>query len=195
MSLNIELIRSSFEQAKPIGPKVVGKFYEILFGDYPQSKALFTEVNMPQQQKALLSSLVYIVEHLHDQKALHGYLFKMGQRHFEYGVSEFHYDWVGASLLKTFAFFFKDAWTVELKDEWTRAYGAIKALMMEGQSSMRVDSSLIRKRASEICNSLILQILESELNEEVVAAIRDRVRETILACLDEESAKILKQAI
>ena len=106
MSLDVNIIKSSFEKAKPIGPKVVHQFYEFLFSDYPDAKSLFERTNMLKQEKTLLNSLVFIVDHLTDEKVLRDYLFKMGQRHTEYGVAESHYDWVGASLLKTFAYFF-----------------------------------------------------------------------------------------
>ncbi len=61
---------------------------------------------MPRQKNALLVSLVHIVDKLESEK-LGGYLKNMGARHLNYNPEEERYDLVGASLLKTFAYFFE----------------------------------------------------------------------------------------
>lgn len=198
--LNVDIIRESFELAKPIGKKVVAKFYEFLLQDYPQAKGLFKDLNMEQQKMALLNSLVYIVDHIDKPEALQNYLFKMGQRHTKYGAEEEHYDWVGASLLKTFAFFFKEAWTKELQAQWTIAYQYISSVMIEGQRSVGAQPAVtpsvdLRERATAICHALMMEIIENEFkDEEVVEAIREKVRATIRECLDEEGDRIVRRA-
>lgn len=132
MSFDAKIIKSSFEVAKPIGKDVVNKFYEFLWTDYPAAKALFEKTNMDKQKGALLNSLVFIVDNVEKPDKLLPYLKQMGARHTQYGTQESHYDLVGASLLKTFAFFFKDKWTAELKQNWTAAYGVIAKTMIEG---------------------------------------------------------------
>ncbi|NJM10481.1 MAG: flavohemoprotein [Bdellovibrionaceae bacterium] len=195
MALDIKLIRSSFEKARPIGPKVVAKFYEILFSDYPQAKPLFADVNLVKQQKALLNAIVYVVDHLDNEEALHKFLFDMGKRHVEYGAHEEHYDWVGASLLKAFAFFFEEAWTDHLQNQWATAYGVMKEIMIEGQRSVQAAPKDLRLRATEICNSLLLEVLEDELDPRIVEAVRTKVRDCIMLCLEEESSRLLKKAV
>ena len=132
MQLDPKIIRSSFELAKPIANQVADKFYEILWGTYPASKALFVNVDMARQKQALIGSLVYIVDHIEDEAALMKYLKDMGARHINYGAEFPHYEMVGDSLLKTFEFFFKEKWTPELKGQWTLAYGVIAQVMKQG---------------------------------------------------------------
>lgn len=132
MSLNVPLLKSSFEQAKPLGLKITDKFYEILFTDYPEAKKLFNPERMPQQKQHLLNALVYAVDNLQNTDQLLAALRDMGKRHVKYGVQDAHYDWVGSSLLKTFAFFFKEGWTPELQTEWTKAYTVIASTMKDG---------------------------------------------------------------
>jgi hypothetical protein len=101
---------------------------------------------------------------------------------------------VGASLLKTFSYFFKENWTAELNEQWTVAFGAIKSMMMEGQKSViNQRPADLRAKATEICNALLLEVLETELNDEVIESVRAKVREIMYACLEEESAKLLKK--
>lgn len=134
MAFDPQIIEDSFEQAKPIAADVADKFYEILWADYPQSKALFADANMAKQKMALMNSLTQIVDHVRDAEWLTDYLYKMGERHAKYGAQDEHFEWVGASLLKTFAHFFGDAWTDELQQNWLEAYQAIAGLMLPGLS-------------------------------------------------------------
>ena len=49
MSLNISLIKESFEKAKPIADQVANKFYEFC-GGLPTIKTTFNGVNMEKQK-------------------------------------------------------------------------------------------------------------------------------------------------
>ena len=140
MSLNITLLQESFDKAKPIADQVADKFYEILFSDYPQAEGLFENANMAKQKKALIRSLAFIVDNLENNDRLIAYIQGLGQRHGRYHVEEEHFDWVGASLLKTFAHFFEDGWTDELQTAWADAYGVIAQVMKEAMASTSASS-------------------------------------------------------
>ncbi len=132
MALNVKVIRDSFAIAKPIAAQVVSRFYEILWSDYPESKALFEHVDMKRQKVALVNSLVKIVDHIEEPEVLLPYLQDMGRRHVAYGAEFPHYDAVGASLIKTFAEFFGRDWTPELDSEWKAAFAFIATTMKSG---------------------------------------------------------------
>ncbi len=132
MPLNTILIRSSFDQAKPLGIKITDKFYEVLFTDYPMAKALFPQDRLENQKLSLLKALVHVVNNVENLNVLLPYLKELGYRHVNYGVKDEHYDWVGSSLLKTFKHFFQDKWTDELNTEWASAYGIIASTMKDG---------------------------------------------------------------
>lgn len=192
MSLNIELIQQSFAKAAPIADQVADKFYEYLFTDFPQVKVLFYETKMASQKKALMKSLTYIVENLHDPDAVGEYLRKMGKRHVKYGTLEEHYPAVGSTLIKTFAHFFGEEWTPELESEWCEAYEVVAHFMLEGASYVEPTEDVIRKRAKLHANNLLLQTLEEELDSsELHEKIRFKVRKVIFEVLEEEYGKIL----
>ncbi len=132
MSLDPKVIKDSFENVKPIAMEAVTYFYDFMFEKYPAAKDLFKNSNMEMQKTDLINALVYVVTNLEDGQKLSSYLKGLGSRHVNYGVQEEHYAIVGDCLLSTFAHFFGEAWTPELKDQWTQAYGAIQGLMLEG---------------------------------------------------------------
>ncbi|GAB4014970.1 MAG: hypothetical protein Fur0010_13570 [Bdellovibrio sp.] len=192
MSLNIELLRQSFEKVVPISEQVADQFYTFLWGDYPAAKALFKGVDMKTQKKALIKSLVYIVDHLDNPEKLSEYLRQMGKRHVDYGTKEEHYELVGNTLIKTFAHFFGNDWTEELNDEWIKAYGAITTWMLEGAAWREPDADVIRKRAQHIANNLMLEMLEQEMDEDFKERVRNKVRSVIFEVMEEESHKLYK---
>ena len=140
--LDVDRIRDSFERVKPIAMNAANKFYEFLFTDYPTSRSLFQGVDLEKQQKALINSLVFVVDNLENGEKLKSYLNKLGYRHLKYGTQEIHFEWVGASLLKTFEFFFSEEWTSDLEQEWAKAYGIITDFMKEGMQQETEDEAL-----------------------------------------------------
>lgn len=195
MSLNISLIKESFEKAKPIADQVANKFYEFLWGDYPQSKQLFNGVNMEKQKKALINSLVFIVDNIDNGDKVIPYLEKMGVRHINYGTKDEHYSWVGNSLIKTFAHFFGDSWTVELEENWTTAYGLIANTMIQAaHKAAGIEVNQIKERARGVCNQLLKNLLDDGLDEEFKQHARQKVRQILVQALEEESAELLKKA-
>ena len=132
MSLNPDVLRSSFDLVVQRQPLLTTRFYEILFRDYPQARPLFGRRAPDAQAKMLQEALVAVLDHIEDAAWLSGTLRGMGATHRTYGVTDEMYDWVGASLLATLAEVAADDWTDEVRTQWTLAYGAIAGLMKAG---------------------------------------------------------------
>ena len=132
MSLNVELLEQSFELVKPKADEFVGSFYNNLFTDYPAAKPLFEHSDMAKQQQMLKGALVMVIENLRKPEVLSNALKGLGARHVKYGALPEHYPLVGNSLIKTLEQYAGDAWSLELKEAWAGAYGAITELMLEG---------------------------------------------------------------
>lgn len=132
MSLQKDLLRSSFELVAERQPLITPRFYEILFERYPQAKPMFGR-NRPQtQQRMLQEALVAVIDHLDDAQWLGATLGGLGRRHDGYGVTPEMYDWVGDALLATLAEIADDAWNPAIERAWADAYGAIRDLMLAG---------------------------------------------------------------
>jgi hemoglobin-like flavoprotein len=132
MSLNVPLLRSSFDLVVERSPQLTTRFYEILFARYPQVKPLFGRNTTTHQAQMLTSALCAVIEHLEDAPWLTETLGAMGKKHIDYGVTDEMYDYVGASLLAALAEAAGPDWTPELQEAWATAYGAIAGLMQAG---------------------------------------------------------------
>src|SRR5262245_54698119 len=129
MALNVRLLRESFEVVATANPRLVHRFYEILFERYPRTRALFPQgAGMARQEEMLTGALVAVLDHLEDAPWLRETLGALGAKHVGYGVTREMYDWVGAALLATLAETAGAGWTPELNAAWTEAYGAIVSL-------------------------------------------------------------------
>jgi hemoglobin-like flavoprotein len=132
MSLNVPLLRSSFDLVVERQPQLVHRFYEILFARYPLAKGLFGRKTAVKQEKMLTDALVAVMDHLEDAPWLTQTLKGLGAQHKGYGVTDEMYGWVGASLLATLAEVAGSDWSPPLEIAWTEAYGAIAGLMQAG---------------------------------------------------------------
>ncbi len=132
MELKIELLEQSFAAVAPHGDKLTEVFYRNLFTDFPGVKPLFSNVDMAEQKKKLLTSLKLTVENLRRPEILGAALEKLGMRHIGYGALEEHYPAVGQTLLKSLGEVAGDLWTDELNDAWAAAYGEIAETMLAG---------------------------------------------------------------
>jgi nitric oxide dioxygenase len=132
MTLQIELLETSFQAIAPHGEAFVTAFYERLFTNYPQTRAFFSSTNMKEQRKKLLGALILVIQNLRKPDVLTSALQGLGQRHVNYGVRPEHYPIVGTILLETFAEFLGDNWTPAYQDAWVQAYEAICSIMLEG---------------------------------------------------------------
>ncbi|MDF2387793.1 pentapeptide repeat-containing protein [Nostoc ellipsosporum NOK] len=130
--LAVELLEISFEKVKPRAEEFAASFYENLFKVHPEVKPLFTNIDMVNQHKQLLNSLVLVVENLRNPEALEPVLKALGGRHVSYGAIPKYYGPVGEALLVTFEQYLQEDWTHEVKKAWVDAFRAITALMLKG---------------------------------------------------------------
>lgn len=135
MSLNVELLRSSFAVAAERQPELTNRFYELLFEAHPEVKPMFKSRSQPEQAKMLQEALVGVVEHLEDAPWLAETLGALGKRHVGYGVTPEMYDWVGAALIGALSEAVGDDWTDGHASAWGEAYGAIVSLALTGADS------------------------------------------------------------
>jgi hemoglobin-like flavoprotein len=132
MSLQVDVLESSFQAIAPNGEAFVADFYDRLFVRFPETRTLFPATDMPKQHKKLLAALVLTIQNLRKPDVLAEHLKELGKRHVHYAVKPEHYPMVGAALLETFAAFLGERWTPEYQAAWADAYGAITNLMLEG---------------------------------------------------------------
>ena len=132
MSLQNDLLTTSFDLLKARQEEFSNCFYQNLFADYPQVKPLFVDTDMKEQAKKLFASLVLVVQNLTNPDALTPALRGLGTRHIKYGVLPEQYPMVGSTLLKSMAATLDENWTDNIAEAWTEAYKAIAEIMLDG---------------------------------------------------------------
>ena len=140
MSLDVNLLRSSFEMVAERNPLLTRRFYEIFFERYPQVRPLFGRNAASNQAKMLQEAIVAVVDHLEDAEWLGSTLGAMGRKHVDYGVTPEMYGWVADSLIRTLAEVAGNEWTAETETAWITALGAIRDLMLAGAEPVKIAS-------------------------------------------------------
>ena len=125
----VSLVQQSFAKVAPISEQAAVLFYDRLFEVAPPVKAMFPP-DMAEQRKKLMGTLAVVVNGLSDLGAVLPAASALAKRHVSYGAKPEHYPVVGGVLLWTLEKGLGDAWTPEVADAWTAAYGTLSGYMV-----------------------------------------------------------------
>ncbi len=136
ITLNIELLERTLALVKLQSEEFVSDFYEILFNDSDQIKALFINTKMEQQKEKLWQSLEIIIENLRKPKLINVFAKGLGATHAKYGVLVEHYPIVANALIQALKAQMGLEWTPETEKAWVDAYTIIQSAMIDGMAVM-----------------------------------------------------------
>jgi hemoglobin-like flavoprotein len=122
-------VQESFSKVAPISETAAMIFYDRLFEVAPSVKAMFP-ADMTEQRKKLMAMLAAVVNGLGNLESILPAASALAKRHVSYGAKPEHYPVVGGALLYTLEKGLGDAWTPELSDAWTAAYGTLSGYMI-----------------------------------------------------------------
>jgi|SRR4051812_31551280 hemoglobin-like flavoprotein len=123
------LVKDTWQKVVPIADTAARLFYDRLFEIDATTASLFKATNMTQQRQKLIQALTVVVQGVDHLDALVPTLADLGRRHASYGVSNAHYDSVGAALLWTLEQRLGSAWTPQMRSAWSRAYFLLADVM------------------------------------------------------------------
>lgn len=126
----IALLRASVAAVSPQAGELTVYFYAILFARYPAVRELFP-VDLDVQRDRLLRGLLRIVDLVDDPENLVRFCTHLGRDHRKFGALTGHYPAVGECLLASLERYAGPAWTPELAEIWTRAYGLVAQVMSQ----------------------------------------------------------------
>ena len=129
-STQIALVQRSFAIIAPIADDAAALFYQRLFELDPSLRRMFPE-DMTGQRKKLMQMLTAAVKGLDRVDQLVPVLQDLGRRHVAYGVTDAHYDTVGAALLWTLKMGLGKGFTPETKEAWATVYGLLATTMRD----------------------------------------------------------------
>ena len=126
----IKLVQDSFAKVAPISEQAAVLFYDRLFEVAPSVRAMFPD-DMKEQRKKLMATLAIVVGGLSNLEAVLPAASALAKRHVNYGAKPEHYPVVGGALLWTLEKGLGDAWTPEVAEAWTAAYGTLSGYMIQ----------------------------------------------------------------
>jgi hemoglobin-like flavoprotein len=127
----VELVQSSFQHVLPIADVAGLLFYERIFTMAPEARALFGD-DIALQASRTMAAVKTAVNGLDNLDQIAPFLVRLGARHVRYGVQPEHFDLVGGALLWTLEQGLGDAFTPEVHDAWSAAFGLIARAMLIG---------------------------------------------------------------
>ena len=125
----VKLVQESFARVAPISETAAVLFYDRLFEIAPTVRAMFP-ADMTEQRKKLMAMLAAVVNGLANLDSILPAASALAKRHVAYGAKPEHYPVVGSALLWTLEKGLGDAWTPEVADAWTAAYGTLAGYMI-----------------------------------------------------------------
>ena len=128
-SVEINLVKDTFRKIVPIADQAAVIFYDRLFEVAPAVKAMFP-ADMAEQRKKLMGTLAVVVNGLGNLGAVLPAASALAKRHVSYGAKAEHYPVVGGALLWTLEKGLGEAWTSDVAEAWTAAYGMLSGYMI-----------------------------------------------------------------
>src|SRR6476620_6244984 len=125
----IKLVQESYAKVAPIADQAAVMFYNRLFQVAPQVKAMFP-ADLTEQRKKLMATLPVGVNGLCNLQSVLPAASALARRHVSYGAKPEHYPVVGGALLWTLEKGLGEAWTSDVAEAWTAAYGTLSGYMI-----------------------------------------------------------------
>ena len=122
------LVQETFGLVAPIAPTAAALFYQRLFDLDPTLRPMF-KGDIAEQGKKLMQALALAVKSLDRPEALTPVLQDLGRRHARYGVTDAHYDTVGAALIWTLEQGLGGRFTADVREAWVAVYGVVATTM------------------------------------------------------------------
>ena len=122
------LVQDSFGLVVPIASTAAALFYQRLFEIDPTVRPMF-KGDIGEQGKKLMQALALAVKSLDRPEALMPVLQGLGSRHARFGVTDAHYDTVGAALIWTLEKGLGDRFTADVREAWVAVYDVVATTM------------------------------------------------------------------
>jgi hemoglobin-like flavoprotein len=133
----IALVQKSFAVIAPIADDAAVLFYQRLFELDPSLKSMF-KGDMADQRRKLMQMLTAAVKGLQRLDRLVPVVEDLGRRHVGYGVTDQHYETVGAALLWTLEKGLGREFTPEVREAWATVYGLLANTMRNAAAKQLV---------------------------------------------------------
>ena len=196
LGLDVKTLEETYKLLEPSAPKLIKKFYKVLFQRYPQVKPMFAGTTLAAQERKLLGALNLVIKNLRQPDVLVDALRSLGERHRDYGAVPEHYAAVSDTMLDVLKEFTGDLWTEKIHDAWALALETVSATMLTayGKENSKETTMSASKKAVET------GVKEEEELTRLRAAIEGSMTAVMMVDLDfnvtfvnDSTMKLLKQ--
>lgn len=129
ITMNIVLLKESFQKIVPHKERFAHDFYEHLFETFPETKPYFKDTNMARQESSLMATLATVISAVERGDNLTPVLEMLGEKHAKRHIPPEYFEYVGASLLHTFQRYVGN--DLNIIEAWQEAYTIISQRMLE----------------------------------------------------------------
>ncbi|MFK8008381.1 MAG: pentapeptide repeat-containing protein [Saprospiraceae bacterium] len=131
----IALVQGSVKNIRASMEEFTTDFYRELFNVNPMVERLFIS-NIKSQVIKFAQVFELLVTSLNDIEKLLPALKSLGKRHNNYGVEEYHYQIVGATLITTLKKSLGQHFTPEVEGAWLKTYGLVTMVMVDSSKGL-----------------------------------------------------------
>ena len=142
------LVQETWRHVMPIADTAASLFYQRLFEVDPKTRDLFEGVDLAGQGMKLTQAINMVVVALDRLDDLSPVVAALGRRHADYGVTDAHYDTVGAALIWTLEKGLGELWSEDAKAAWLAAYTVLADIMKS--AAAEIDDSQTARHASGV---------------------------------------------
>ena len=137
----IDIIKSTVPVLKEHGVEITKTFYNRMFENNPQIKAMFNmeKQESGEQPKALAMAILAAAQNIDNLEAILPAVQKMCRAHVNSNVKPEHYPIIGENLLAAIKEVLGDAATEEVLNAWKEAYEVIAKVFIDVEKDMYID--------------------------------------------------------
>lgn len=121
MSVNISLLRTSFERVSPRADRFAAAFFERLYRDYPEAREVCAALPAEDQRRQLVQTLIVLLKLLDQPAPLQHFLADLAQRTNLRRSDHTLLEILGQTLRATLAEFHAGIWSADLARNWEAA--------------------------------------------------------------------------
>ncbi|KAL7798830.1 globin-like protein [Trichoderma afarasin] len=134
----IAIIKSTVPIIREHGTTVTTTFYANMLAAHPELKNYFSLRNQQTgaQQAALANSVLAAATHIDNLGVIAGAVEKIAHKHVSLFIQPEHYPIVGKYLIGAFKQILGDAFTPEIEEAWTIAYGLLADIFIQREKTL-----------------------------------------------------------
>ncbi|KAL7898718.1 globin-like protein [Trichoderma sp. SZMC 28014] len=138
----IDIIKSTVPILREHGPVVATTFYANMLAAHPELQNYFSLRNQQTgaQQIALSNAVLAAAIHIERLQEIAGAVDRIAQKHVSLFILPEHYPIVGKYLIGAFQQILGDAFTPEIKEAWTIAYGLLADIFIKREEELYAEA-------------------------------------------------------